>query len=433
MENQDIKEKLIVASERIRQALSRGPLGRQKGFIGTQDKASPEVPAEPAATAPVKPFDRVRQAMERIREMGSHPLVSVVSSSPEEVLSVDEPAAEDLSSADVPDQTVQNDLETLRRAQKANVERSTPVKVAPSAPVTVPVSSVASQGPSLPDLLNRMGRREFSRVVQDTLAFDRARYGLAPGYDFLAAEARSERSEPASPSSIADQTALRGFIRKGIADRGIEKTEETLRTILYLEDVRARQEAAKSVKTTLDRVSESAGPAPMTALEVQSLAAKHLRATMAADWTPDQESSENVARVERELARSEDRAVREKINDIGSMERKIMGMEGENPALILGSGSQRKEEEWAPRAHELLAAHERDRGRPVDEAALDSARKESGIYRLWRAFVRATGGKKEEPAEPASVLREVEPASTPSVPSGKIREVRGGVYELKQG
>ncbi|HRC26898.1 MAG TPA: hypothetical protein PKX87_05645, partial [Alphaproteobacteria bacterium] len=122
--------------------------------------------------------------------MSSPPLVSVVSSSPEEVLSVpeevlsvDEPAAEDLSFAEGTDQSVQNDLETLRRAQKANVERSnhvkaasSPVKAASSVPAAVPVSAVASQGPSLPDLLNRMGRREFCRVVQDTLAFDRARY-----------------------------------------------------------------------------------------------------------------------------------------------------------------------------------------------------------------------------------------------------------------
>ena len=112
MENQDIKERLIAASERIRQAVSRGPLGRQKGFIGTQDEVSSAVPAEPVSATPLKPFDTVRQAMERIREMSSPPLVSVVSSSPEEVLSVpeevlsvDEPAAEDLSFAEGTDQS----------------------------------------------------------------------------------------------------------------------------------------------------------------------------------------------------------------------------------------------------------------------------------------------------------------------------------------
>jgi hypothetical protein len=446
MENHVFIEILAARIERIRQAMSRGPLGRQKGFIGTEDKVSPEVPVEAVSAAPVRAFDGIRNALESIRAIDSQPRLSV-NPPGQEGLSVDGSEGEESSSVDLADaQHPQSNLDILRRAQRANVERSmrsapAPDVVAPVSDVVAPASDVApispsaSQGPSLPDLLKRMGRREFCRVVQDTLLFDRARYGLGTGYDFQAAEARTGGPLEAAPlSSPADQAVLRAFIREGIAVRGIEKTEDALRMTLYLEDVRARQAAEKTIKSQGKGVSKFDGPAPMTAKEVETLAAKHLQATMAPDWTPKQESPENVACVERGFARvEEDWSTRRKIYDIAAMEQKIAGMEVRNPALILGSGSQPREEEWAPRAYELLARHERDMGRPVNEEALDSLRKESRIYRLWRAFVRATAGKKEEPVEPVSVSRELEPASTSSVQSGKIRELRGGVYELQQG
>ncbi len=480
MENQVFIEILAARIERIRQAMSRGPLGRQKGFIGTEDKVSPEVPVEEVSAVPVRPFARVRQALEIIGEITSRPLLSVTPPG-QEGLSVDKSEGEEPSSVDLADaQHPQSNLDILRRAQRANVARSmrsapvsdvvapvsdvvAPVSdvvapasdvVAPASDVVAPVSDVvapasdvvapasdvapispsASQGPSLPDLLKRMGRWEFCRVVQDTLLFDRARYGLGTGYDFQAAEARTGGPLEAAPlSSPADQAVLRAFIREGIAVRGIEKTEDALRMTLYLEDVRARQVSEKTIKSQGKGVSKFDGPAPMTAKEVETLAAKYLQATMAPDWTPKQESPENVACVERGFARvEEDWSTRRKIYDIAAMEQKIAGMEVRNSTLILGSGLQPREE-WAPRAYELLAIHERNMGRPVNEEALDSLRKESGIYRLWRAFVRVTAGKKEEPVESVSVSRELEPASTPSVPSGKIREVRGGVYELQQG
>lgn len=271
MENQDFKEGLAERSARIRRALERGPLVRQQGLVAPEGPVEPLVEAKESVPATFlrRAFISVKSSLAGIKAlMGETPAltpsVDVVltqeGSEEEEAVvserSVDEPA--DLSP-----------VEALRRAQKANVaanaqrraaEPSATVLPSPATTSAAPAATPSvSTGPSLRDLLLRMGSKEFSRVVQDTLSFDRARVGAGSGFDFVAADARTNPSEaPSKPSSYQDQAALRAIVRENVVFRGgFDKTEEMLKNTLYLEEKtarRAREGQAKSVGEKIEHI-----------------------------------------------------------------------------------------------------------------------------------------------------------------------------------
>ncbi|MCB9978856.1 MAG: hypothetical protein H6862_04555 [Rhodospirillales bacterium] len=259
---------------------------------------------------------------------------------------------------------------------------------------TVPARpSAPLEDTSFRGLLKTMGEPEFRRIIDDAMRFERSKAALPEGRGFV-----TGNGESSAPAPFEAKIALCKACRESIATRGVEATEDLIFKILDLENKLARQTPP----------SGAGGP-----LDVESLVEKHWAACVDA---PSQ--------------------VDAKIDRIDALEKSLSGMEKADPSLVGAKDNTPRsmDNEWAPKAHEFRVEQDKKMGRPVDEAALASARDSSFLYRCWRAAVRVLGG--DTPSKTQALPERVAqgPSTTdnsaPPVVRGRIKQVKPGVFEV---
>lgn len=295
-------------------------------------------------------------------------------------------------------QDINEGIARLRAAQLRNAEKGwgavvTPVPERKSVVVDPVRPSAPLSDTGFRALLKTMGEPEFRRIVDDAMRFERLKARMPLGRGFVAGT-----EESSAPASFEAKVALLKACRESIATRGVEGTEDLIVRILDLENKLARQTPPSPAGKPLD---------------VESLVEKHWAACVDA---PSQ--------------------VDAKIDRIDALEKKLAGMEKADPSLVgAGDSAPRSiDDEWAPKAHEFRVEQDKKMGRPVDEAALASARHDSFLYRCWRAAARVLG--RDTPSKTQALPERVAQAPSPSddsalpVVRGRIKQLKPGVFEV---
>lgn len=256
-------------------------------------------------------------------------------------------------------------LETLRRAQHANMKKNNPAATpaAPAVKFSAPLPPL-----SIRDLVQKLPPAQFCAIANQVLEFEAARSrhgGSLPYAGGRLVPWTGTTANDGQAASLDDGSALRARVRELIRQTG---SAHKARTLL----------ANELEEEKLRRQPELRVPAP-------------------ALYLPPEPPAD----------------IMEKLEHIKRLETTLMRAETRDPELIVGSKTDdRGDKEWGPRAT-LHLIHEYEKvGRPIAPEVVESEQRKSDNYRNWRAGIR-TFFRNAAAAKEARSARTVQPAAKP--------------------